>query len=308
MGHPSSGGPPPAACRTPPVTTGIVAPRYVKLQRSGSNFSAYESSNGTTWNQVGTTQSITMAASVYVGLCVTAHNNTTLCTGTFDNVSVTAGGGDTTAPAAVSNLADGSPTSNSITLTWTAPGDDGAPARPASYDIRYRTGGAVNDSNWASATQVTGEPTPAVAGTNQNMVVTACRPAPPTTSPSRPRTRCRTSRRSPTAPAARPPAAAAGIHKPILGQSDFVYQGYYIVDSDGSYNNLAELEYGQGFTHRYVSGQLRFLTFSFFGNVPGGGNHVIEFAPPASGLGGTVTTRTNHWPDIMGSPAWTSAP
>ena len=40
-----------------------------------------------------------------------------------------------------------------------------------SYDIRYRTGGAVNDSNWATATQVTGEPTPAVAGTNQNMVV-----------------------------------------------------------------------------------------------------------------------------------------
>ena len=32
---------------------------------------------------------------------------------------------DTTAPAAVSNLATSSPTSNSITLTWTAPGDDG---------------------------------------------------------------------------------------------------------------------------------------------------------------------------------------
>ncbi len=73
------------------VTTGIVAPWYVKLQRSGSNFSAYQSSNGTTWTQVGTTQSITMASSVYVGLCVTAHNNTALCTGTFDNVSATAG-------------------------------------------------------------------------------------------------------------------------------------------------------------------------------------------------------------------------
>ena len=36
------------------------------------------------------------------------------------------GGGDTTAPAAVSNLAAGSPTTNSITLTWTAPGDDGS--------------------------------------------------------------------------------------------------------------------------------------------------------------------------------------
>ena len=30
---------------------------------------------------------------------------------------------------------------------------------------------AINDSNWAVATQVTGEPAPAVAGTIQNMVV-----------------------------------------------------------------------------------------------------------------------------------------
>ena len=79
---------------------------------------------------------------------------------------------DTTAPAAVSNLAAGSPTTSSMTLTWTAPGDDGSTGTAASYDIRYRTGGAINDSNWASATQVTGEPTPAAAGTNQNMIVT----------------------------------------------------------------------------------------------------------------------------------------
>ena len=32
---------------------------------------------------------------------------------------------DTTAPAAVSNLASSSPTASSVTLTWTAPGDDG---------------------------------------------------------------------------------------------------------------------------------------------------------------------------------------
>ena len=81
------------------------------------------------------------------------------------------GGGDTTAPAAVSNLATSSPTVSSITLSWTAPGDDGSTGTATTYDIRYRTGGAVNDSNWASATQVTGEPAPAAAGTNQNMVV-----------------------------------------------------------------------------------------------------------------------------------------
>ena len=73
--------------------------------------------------------------------------------------------------AAVTNLATSNPTSGSVTLTWTAPGDDGSTGTATSYDIRYRTGGTVNDSNWASATQVSGEPTPAVAGTNQSMVV-----------------------------------------------------------------------------------------------------------------------------------------
>ena len=90
---------------------------------------------------------------------------------TWDIDSKVLTGGDTTAPAAVSNLATSSPTSSSITLTWMAPGDDGSTGTATSYDIRYRTGGSVNDSNWASATQVTGEPAPAVAGTNQSMVV-----------------------------------------------------------------------------------------------------------------------------------------
>ena len=49
--------------------------------------------------------------------------------------------------------------------------------RRASYDIRYRTDGAVNESNWASATQVTGEPTPAPAGTSQSMVVSGLSPS-----------------------------------------------------------------------------------------------------------------------------------
>ncbi len=70
--------------------------------------------------------------------------------------------GDAVAPAAVSNLATSSPTSTSITLTWTAPGDDGNTGTAASYDIRYSTS-TINEGNWPSATQVTGEPTPQAA-------------------------------------------------------------------------------------------------------------------------------------------------
>ena len=78
---------------------------------------------------------------------------------------------DTTPPATVSNLATSSPTTTSITLTWTAPGDDGNTGTATTYDVRYRTGGAVDSSNWASASQATGEPTPHVAGTGETFVV-----------------------------------------------------------------------------------------------------------------------------------------
>ena len=71
----------------------------------------------------------------------------------------------------MSHLATSSPTTTSITLTWTAPGDDGNTGTATTYDVRYRTGGAVDSSNWAGAGQATGEPTPHVAGTGETFVV-----------------------------------------------------------------------------------------------------------------------------------------
>jgi hypothetical protein len=68
--------------------TGPVAPYWLKGVRSGSTFTAYYSSNGTTWTLLGT-QSISMGSSIYIGLAVTSHNDGTLCTATFDNVTAT---------------------------------------------------------------------------------------------------------------------------------------------------------------------------------------------------------------------------
>ncbi len=65
---------------------------WVRLVRAGNVVTAYKSSNGTSWTQVATT-TITMNASVYVGLAVCSHNNSALSTAVFDNVSVTGGGG-----------------------------------------------------------------------------------------------------------------------------------------------------------------------------------------------------------------------
>ncbi|HXF10265.1 MAG TPA: glycosyl hydrolase family 18 protein, partial [Desulfuromonadaceae bacterium] len=70
--------------------SGHAAPYWVKLVRSGSTFTGFSSADGSTWTQVGTTN-ITMAVNVLAGLADCAHDNTTLNTSTFDNVSVAAG-------------------------------------------------------------------------------------------------------------------------------------------------------------------------------------------------------------------------
>jgi VCBS repeat-containing protein len=69
------------------VSAGL--PYWVKLVRSGNNFSSYSSVDGVNWTQVGTTQTISMAANVYVGLAMSADYNTGLGTDTFSNVSLT---------------------------------------------------------------------------------------------------------------------------------------------------------------------------------------------------------------------------
>jgi hypothetical protein len=97
--------------------TGVAAPYWVKLVRSGNTFSGYRSPDGVTWTQIGTNVSFTMAGSYYVGLPVTAHVYPTqvLNTSTFDNVSVA-----NTLPAAPTGLkATPSQNNNSIDLAWT---------------------------------------------------------------------------------------------------------------------------------------------------------------------------------------------
>ena len=68
-------------------TTGLNAPCWVMLVRSGSVFTGYRSPDGTNWTQQGTTN-ITMSSNVYVGLALTSHNSSSLGTATFDNVTV----------------------------------------------------------------------------------------------------------------------------------------------------------------------------------------------------------------------------
>jgi hypothetical protein len=80
---------------------------------------------------------------------------------------------DVTPPSAISDLATSSPTATSITLTWTAPGDDGMSGNATGYILKYSSTGPITDSNWDSATTYAPSLswTPAKNGTKETHVV-----------------------------------------------------------------------------------------------------------------------------------------
>jgi chitodextrinase/regulation of enolase protein 1 (concanavalin A-like superfamily) len=101
------------------------APYWLRVVRAGSTFTAYASPDGNTWTQYGQ-YTITMASQAYVGLAVTSHNNATLGTAVFDNVTVLAAAPpvpDTQAPTVPTGLAVSNLAATSLTLSWTASTD-----------------------------------------------------------------------------------------------------------------------------------------------------------------------------------------
>ncbi len=275
--------------------------RYSASTITAANFSsAAQVSSPPAPAPAGTSQGVTVTGlsaytTYFFAIKTTSHAGAVSALSNVPSCRTAVSSNDTTPPTAVMDLAASDATYTAVTLNWTAPSDPNSPC--TAYDIRYSTS-TIADANWASATPVAGVPAPHAPGTGQYFVVTGL--ATDTTYSFAIKTMDQAGNVSAlsTVAGGTTQAAPPQANKRLLRQSDFRYKGYYRVqcNSDG----LSELNYGQGFTHRYVNGQLRFLAFSFFGNVPGGGHHLIEFAAPAA-LGSTVTTRTNHWPDIMGS-------
>jgi RHS repeat-associated protein len=130
-------------------------PYWIKVVRSGSSFAQYESSNGTSWTQVGSTQTITMASNTYIGLFVTNVNNSSLATATFDNVSVTIG----TTPF-VTGL---SPVLGGIGSSVTITGSDFGTTQGTST-VSFNGIVASSITSWSSAQIVAAVPTGATTG------------------------------------------------------------------------------------------------------------------------------------------------
>jgi hypothetical protein len=82
---------------------------------------------------------------------------------------------EATPPVNVADLSAGNPTPDALTLSWTAPGDDGNSGTATSYDIRYSTAN-ITDLNWDAATQASDEPTPQPAGSSEGMIISGLNP------------------------------------------------------------------------------------------------------------------------------------
>ena len=78
---------------------------------------------------------------------------------------------DTVAPAQATDLSASNPTPTTITLGFTATGDDGADGTAYAYEIRFSTA-PITDANWSGATPISGEPGPGAPGTVQSFAVT----------------------------------------------------------------------------------------------------------------------------------------
>ena len=112
------------------------APGWARITREGALFTAYHSTDGSTWRLVGT-ETISMAATVYVGLAVTSHTETATATATMTNVTVRAPSTSSNQPPSVSLT---SPATGStftapatVSIAATAADSDGSIARVQFY-------------------------------------------------------------------------------------------------------------------------------------------------------------------------------
>ena len=65
-------------------------PTWLRITRTGSTVSAYQSANGSTWTPVGSV-SLTLSATIQTGLAVSGYNDGAVATAAFDNVTIVQG-------------------------------------------------------------------------------------------------------------------------------------------------------------------------------------------------------------------------
>ena len=84
--------------------------------------------------------------------------------------NIVAATSDTTPPARITSLTARRSDPRSITLTWTAPGDDGSARNAAEYSIRYSTT-ILDEQSWEGADRISGLPQPSTPGAMDSITV-----------------------------------------------------------------------------------------------------------------------------------------
>jgi len=120
-------------------------PRWLRLVREGTVFSGYLSADGSHWTLVGT-DTISMPATVYVGLVVTSRKATALSTAKFSNVAISQPASSNTPP----------------TVSMSSPQAGATYAAPASIPLGATAGdvdGSVSGVAFYAGTQLVGSAT-----------------------------------------------------------------------------------------------------------------------------------------------------
>jgi regulation of enolase protein 1 (concanavalin A-like superfamily) len=130
-------------------------PYWVKLARTGSTFNAYISLDSVTWTQVGTSQTINMAQTAYIGLGVSNQSTTSLATATFDNVAITLG----TMPIVLGLTPASGGIAASVTITGTNFGSS-----QGTSTVKFNGASATSFTSWSNTQIVAAVPTNASTG------------------------------------------------------------------------------------------------------------------------------------------------
>lgn len=79
---------------------------------------------------------------------------------------------DHVAPGSITDLGTEEITGNTVTLTWTSTGDDGAQGRTSRYDVRWSTA-PIDAANFEGATRVAGPGIPGLPGSRERLKIAA---------------------------------------------------------------------------------------------------------------------------------------
>ena len=167
-----SGGSPTGDNIQPNITTSVNpdAGDEFKVKFNTSSYTFTVLINGTEVGSITDASKRVSFASRYPGVMLYKSDTNENDVEAFDATYV-APSNDVTAPGQISDLAASSPTSSSVTLTWTAVGDDGFSGTASLYDVRYSKNNITSDADFNAASAASGIPAPSQAGQSESVSV-----------------------------------------------------------------------------------------------------------------------------------------